>query len=184
MQTVVIILGVAATVITILTSVLGLLNWFRRRSRRLSGGGRIVARGLPADLQRGDASRFVRDVEGADGMILAPNQRFTKIWEIQNVGSVTWEGRFLQRVGAPSGPGLITSPSRIPIPITRPSQTVQLRVGIRAPGTEGTTTAQFKMVDGNGTMCFPDRYASGLFVTVNVVEREKPLAAADDPESP
>jgi hypothetical protein len=164
------VLTVVATIFGVVQGVEWLFMKYKGRRERLRGGGRVVGRAALPIREAGDASRFVRDVEGADGMVLAPNQRFTKVWEIQNVGSLVWEGRYLQRLGAPEGPGLIRSAARVPLPTTRPGETVQVRVEMEAPSTEGTTIARFKMVDKDGSLCFPDRYPEGLFVTVNVVE--------------
>lgn len=117
-----------------------------------------------------DASRFVRDVEFFDGTTVSPGQQFRKTWEIQNIGKVVWHRRYLQRIGANRGPGLVESPKRVPIKTTRPGEMVQISVILRAPSTEGTPTAKFKMADKDGNLYFPDRYPAGLFLTVNVVE--------------
>jgi len=177
MGTFLVILIAILSVLTAVATIFGVIQggeWlfmkYESRRDRLRGGGRVVGRAALPYQEPGDASQFVRDVEGADGMVLAPNQRFTKVWEIQNVGSVVWEGRYLQRLGAPEGPGLIRSPTRVPIPTTRPGKVAQIRVEMEAPSTEGTTIARFKMVDRDGNLCFPNRYPEGLFVTINVVE--------------
>ncbi|KAJ4795125.1 NBR1-like protein [Rhynchospora pubera] len=48
--------------------------------------------------------RLVRDVTIPTGTRLAPNTPFTKIWEIQNSGSVKWPyGILLSRIGASEG---------------------------------------------------------------------------------
>ena len=49
-----------------------------------------------AHHKRGDKSAFVRDVSYPDGALVLPGQRFLKTWELQNVGSVPWQGRWLQ----------------------------------------------------------------------------------------
>ena len=167
------VLGIAATIFGVVQGVEWLLAKLGRKEPKLGGKGRVVRRDKLATLDSSDASRFVRDIEFVDGTVVAPNARFRKRWEIQNVGSVTWQGRNLQRVGAPEGPGLIKSPVRVPIPTTRPGDVVQLTVELVAPSTEGTSTARFKMADKHGNLCFPDRYREGLFVTVNVVEESE-----------
>lgn len=181
------ILGIAATLFGVFQGVEWLLTKLRRQERRLGGKGRVVRRDDLTTLEPRDVSRFVRDIELVDGTVVSPNARFRKTWEIQNVGSVVWEGRYLERVGAPEGPGLIKSPVRAPVPTTRPGDVVQLTVELEAPSTEGTSTARFKMADKDGNLCFPNRYREGLFVTVNVVEeRDKSRATATkgDDEGP
>lgn len=166
------ILGIAATLFGVFQGIEWLITKLRWKERRmLRGKGRVVRRDGPTTLNQGDGSVFLRDIEFIDGTIVAPDERFRKTWEIQNVGSLVWEGRHLQRVGAPEGPGLLKSPVRIPIPTTRPGEVVQISVELQAPSTEGTSTARFKMTDKAGALCFADRYREGLFVTANVVHR-------------
>ncbi len=162
-------LGALATLFGVAQGVDWLATKYRK-PRALAGTARVIGEPAVPKLRSGDTSRFVRDVEGADGMIVAANQRFTKAWEIQNVGSVVWEGRYLQRLGASEGPGLIKSPASTRIPTTQPGQSVQLRIEMEAPSTEGTTVARFKMADKDGNLVFPDRYPEGVFVTVSVVK--------------
>jgi hypothetical protein len=113
-----------------------------------------------------DASEFVRDVTIPDGTIMKPGQDFEKVWEIQNVGKVVWKNRYLRREGACDGIGLMSSPERIPIPATKPGQTVQIRVPIKAPMIPATTSSVWRMVDKQGNKCFPDRYPLSCTITV------------------
>jgi hypothetical protein len=41
-----------------------------------------------------DRAEFVRDVTFADGSIIAPNAKFTKVWRLKNVGSCTWNTNY------------------------------------------------------------------------------------------
>ena len=45
--------------------------------------------------KRGDLSAFIGE-SIPDGTLVLYGQRFTKTWELQNVGRVPWENRFLQ----------------------------------------------------------------------------------------
>jgi DNA-binding XRE family transcriptional regulator len=68
----------------------------------------------------GDASTFVDDVTVPCGTEMPPYYEFKKIWRIRNSGTVPWVGRWLRRVGTPTGHGIPTSPYRVRILI--PSQ--------------------------------------------------------------
>lgn len=134
----------------------------------------------PAVLRRhpGDQSAFVRDVNFADGELVLPGQRFTKTWELQNVGKVPWEGRFLQcldeevvvttRCGEELriAQNLIPAQARVPVPFTEPGQLVQVSAEFTAPQAPGTVLSYWKSVFADGTLCFPK--ARGLWVKVRV----------------
>lgn len=126
---------------------------------------------LPNELsnQRQDRSEFVRDVTVPDGSVFQINEEFIKTWEIRNAGSVVWKSRWLRRVGACTGVGLIQSLEKVKIADTKPGQTVQVSIKLKAPELETTTTAFWKMTHADGQLCFPDRYAYGVFVTIHVV---------------
>ncbi len=126
-----------------------------------------------------DAAEFVRDVTIPDGTIIQANETFTKIWEIRNIGKTHWRGRFLKRIGSPSGPALISSPEIVPIPDTAPGASVQIAVQMRAPAYPTSTTVLWKMVDAKGELYFPDRYRYGLLCTVHVVEKSSLFGKSD-----
>jgi DNA-binding winged helix-turn-helix (wHTH) protein len=116
----------------------------------------------------GDRSRFVRDLTVPDGTIVKVNERFIKRWEIKNVGSVPWVGRFLARLGLTSGPGRLASPERVPIPTTRPGKSCVVEVELVAPRYPGSCYAEWKMVDALGRFCLPRQ--KGLYVSIDVTE--------------
>ncbi len=128
--------------------------------------------------QQGDRSAFVRDVSAPDGALVLPGQRFTKTWELQNAGSVPWEGRFLQCmdeevvVATRTGEtlhlahNLVPDQQRIPVPTTAPGATVQLSVDFTAPREPGTVLSYWKSVFPDGTLCFAD--SVGVWVKVRV----------------
>lgn len=140
-----------------------------------------VPSGLPEHAQalRGDQSAFVRDVSFADGEIVRPGQRFTKIWEMQNVGQVAWTDRYMHCmdeelvVQLRSGEtlrmaqNLTPAVCRFPVPTTLPGETVQLSVEFTAPLIPGTVLSYWKSHHADGSLCFPG--ASGLWVKVQVL---------------
>ena len=136
--------------------------------------------------QRGDQSAFVRDVTYPDGELVLPGQCFVKTWEVQNVGQVVWDKRYLQCmddeivVYSRSGDvmhlaqNLKPSVARIPVPLTRPGETVQLSVEFTAPALPCTVVSYWKTTFADGSPCIPN--ARGLWVKVVVTS----LAAATD----
>ncbi len=115
-----------------------------------------------------DRSRFVRDVPIPDGTIMPPGERFEKVWEIQNVGSVVWRNRHLRRIGACSGAGRITSDPLTAIPLTKSGALCLVRMRLTAPSDPGSYYAAWKMVDDKGDECLPRRRP--LFVSVDVLD--------------
>ncbi len=71
-----------------------------------------------------------------------------------------------------TGQELITSNRYIPIPDTKPGQIAEIRRSFRAQTYDCSSIAYFKMVDENGSLCFPDAHQLGLDVLVRV-ERDQ-----------
>jgi transcriptional regulator with XRE-family HTH domain len=143
---------------------------------------------LPARLERqyrerDDRSTFIADVTIPDGTVVAAGARFTKTWEVQNVGTVAWDGRLLRcmdeeilisRCAAqgPAEPRLVTdrlkpaAPS-IPVPYTPPGGIARMSVDFQAPVLPGTCVSYWKSFFADGTPCFPKLV--GLTCKVRVV---------------
>jgi hypothetical protein len=126
-----------------------------------------TARSADLPLVPGDDDRFVADVTIPDGTTVRVNQRFRKVWEVQNTGSVAWRGRYLQRQGLATGRGLCTSPDRVRVPDTPPGARLRIAVPFVAPQAPGSCQVSFTFTDAAGREFFPGK--GGLFVTVNVV---------------
>ena len=126
---------------------------------------------------KGDRSAFVQETI-PDGTLVLYGQRFSKTWELQNVGHVPWEDRYLQClddeivVYTLSGEKLRISDNlkpdvqRIPVPVTPPGALVKLTVEFTAPSMPGTFISYWKSVFEDGSLCFPS--AQGLSVKVRV----------------
>lgn len=133
------------------------------QERRRAGGKRPrLNRAIP-----GDASTFVGDTI-PHGTLMQPGQVFEKRWQVRNSGTVTWEGRRLERQGPLTGPGLITSQRYVAMPDTQVGEIVEISTVLKAPTYDCTSIAYFKMVDSLGQLCFPDTYTLGLDVLVRV----------------
>ncbi len=144
----------------------------------------LVFDGLPLAPQvkqrhkRGDQSAFIGE-SIPDGTLVLCGQRFIKTWELQNVGRVAWENRYLQcmddelividrRTGLPLtiNENLIPAVSRMPVPYTLPGSTVKLSIAFTAPRMPCTCISYWKSIFADGSLCFPK--AQGLSVKVRV----------------
>lgn len=145
----------------LLLSLLEVVDHNAEQERRRAGGHRPkMVRAVP-----GDASEFVDDTI-PHGTVMQPGEIFDKGWRVRNSGVVPWLGRQLERQGPLTGPGLITSPRHLPVPDTGPGEIAEVRAELKAPTYDCSSIAYFKMVDGDGALCFPESYQLGLDVLV------------------
>ena len=134
---------------------------------------RISGRKKQPPAVPGDASSFVDDTIPS-GSLMAPGEVFIKSWRIRNSGTVPWHGRRLERQGPVTGPGLIASQEYVSIPDTEPGEIAEISAPLKAPTYDCSSIAYFKMVDREGSLCFPDSYQLGLDVLV-MVRGQPPL---------
>lgn len=140
-----------------------------RRRNRLNS--QHLVTGLAPAASLDDASEFIAETV-PDGSFYGPGERFEKIWTIQNHGGCEWRDRHLTRIGIAAGPGLITTPEKVLLPLVAPGDTIVVSVPCVAQFVQGTSLAAFKMTDREGRLFFPySRYSVGLQVQVTVVDR-------------
>jgi transcriptional regulator with XRE-family HTH domain len=132
----------------------------RRRGRRATG----------RDAAAADDSSTFLDQTLPHGQLMKPGEVFEQTWRIRNSGTVSWVGRRLERQGPATGPGLITSLRFWRVTDTEPGGIATVAVPLKAPTYACTSIAYFKMVDGDGRLCFPDRFQLGLDVLVSVAD--------------
>lgn len=119
-----------------------------------------------APLIPGDRSVLLSDLSVPDGTEIPTGTVFTKTWEFRNAGTVAWVGRYLRREGSfGDGDGCVT-PDRVPIPETRPGETVRVSVEVRAPDQPGYCQVYWKMVDAKGRLLLPGVRAVYFFVEI------------------
>lgn len=130
----------------------------------------------------GDGTSFIADVTYPDNSNVPVNQKFIKIWQIQNVGDVAWEDRAficvdeppICNLNLPKGVkqpplhlGLIPTQRKVPIPFTKPHQTAQIVVEFTTPTHPCNVMSYWKMVNAENELCFPNLL--GLYCHVNVI---------------
>jgi transcriptional regulator with XRE-family HTH domain len=128
---------------------------------------------------RGDKSIFLADVTIPDGTVVLAGSTFTKTWEVQNMGTVAWEGRELRcmdeevlittRQGEEMrvSEGLRPAAMSIPVPFTPAGGVVTLSVDFTAPDLPCTCVSYWKSFFADGTPCFPE--SVGLTCKVRVL---------------
>ncbi len=96
---------------------------------------------------------FISDITIPDGVEIPPGSIFTKIWEIQNNGSCTWDKTYsVAFTGEGSSLG-----ADIPAPIladgkVEPGETVRISYELTAPDQFGMYNSDWKLLDGNGDL--------------------------------
>jgi transcriptional regulator with XRE-family HTH domain len=136
------------------------------RDRRTRRNPLLIARQARYPLE-GDAASFISEAP-PDGSTIPCGTTFTKTWTIRNSGTVSWQGRRLRRIGPTTGPWVLTSERFTVIPDTEPGQAVTISVPVHTPQMETAAVAQWKMVDEDDLLYFPDRYSVGLALYVLV----------------
>lgn len=131
-------------------------------------------------IHRYDGNSLIRDITMPDNSQVLVGEYFVKTWLIQNIGEEVWKNRYYRCVDdeleissktalLPPLPrqGLKPDQTILPIPETKPDQTLEISVGFTAPDYPATILSYWKMFDENGAMCFPE--VEGLSCLVRVI---------------
>ena len=119
-----------------------------------------------------DQVKFVKDVTIPDDMNLAPGEKFTKTWRLQNAGSCPWTIGYLlyfesgDSMGAPASLELTSE-------TIQPGDTVDVSIDMIAPQEPGAYQGNWKIrnVKGDGFGVGP--YSKAFWVKINVVEESE-----------
>ena len=131
----------------------------------------------PKEIAERRDTGFVGDITFPDNSLVKTGQRFEKVWEVQNLGTLPWQGCSLKCLDAedimldagpkPVSVGLVPEQRLVPIPTVNPGGTIRISVVFTAPSVPATVYSYWKMVDDQGQFCFPSR--TGLYCLVRVV---------------
>lgn len=95
--------------------------------------------------------QFIRDVTIPDLTWMRPEQPFTKIWEIQNTGSCTWDSSYSVVYGDSGGTFGASASKALPNVPVNPGGKVQIAIGFTAPNTDGEYTSVWKLQPDGGS---------------------------------
>lgn len=99
-----------------------------------------------------DAATYVADITIPDDTILQPGEKFTKTWEIKNIGTCTWTTAY-SLIYAPdlSGAAALGEPSSKNLTESvPPGKTTKISVALVAPATAGTYRSDWIMRNASG----------------------------------
>jgi len=116
-----------------------------------------------------DMVEFVDDVTVPDNTEMLPGQEFIKTWRLQNAGTCTWTTQYsLVFIDGDQMNGI--SPSPLVGSIT-PGGTVDISIGLKAPGTAGTYRGDWELRNANGVnFGLGTDAADPFYVQIKVVE--------------
>jgi len=116
-----------------------------------------------------DQVKFVKDVTIPDDMDLAPGEKFTKTWRLQNAGSCPWTIGYLLYFESGDSMGALAS-LELTSETIQPGDTVDVSVDMIAPQEPGAYQGNWKIrnVKGDGFGVGPSFRA--FWVKINVVE--------------
>lgn len=116
-----------------------------------------------------DQVKFIKDVTIPDEMDLAPGERFTKTWRIQNSGSCPWTIGYLlyfesgEIMGGPSSQGLTGE-------TIQPGDSMDVSVELTAPLETGSYQGNWKLRNVKGDGFGVGEFSKAFWVKINVVE--------------
>ena len=94
--------------------------------------------------------KFIRDVTIPDETWMRPEQEFTKIWEVQNTGSCSWDAGYSIVYGDSGGMLGASASKSMPSTPVDPGEKVQIAIAFTAPDSDGIYTSVWRMQDGSG----------------------------------
>jgi transcriptional regulator with XRE-family HTH domain len=136
------------------------------------------AKGL---LKQDDAIVFNADITIPDHTVVRGGEAFRKVWEVQNVGQVTWRGRRLiradqqyiisrARAGGALDPmtqaHLLSIEQEVRIPDTPPGACVRLEMDFAAPRENCSVASVWRIHCKDGTPCYDASFFLQVIVTV------------------
>ena len=110
-------------------------------------------------------SKYIADVTITDGTVMKPNEKFQKVWRIQNTGTCKWDegfGLVLWAGPAMNGTAIYFSGKDKPV---EPNGIVDLGIYMVAPAQPGEHTAHWTMIDDQGKT-----FGGDLTVAIKVVK--------------
>jgi hypothetical protein len=115
-----------------------------------------------------DRAKFVDDITIPDGTVVAPGKVFTKTWELENVGSCTWNSNyavvFANEGNAMNGPAA----KQFTTGTVAPGERVKVSIDLTAPSTPGDYRGYWKLRNASGTTFGTGPSDSAFYVDIKV----------------
>jgi len=123
-------------------------------------------------------AQFMADISIPDGMIMLPGTKFTKTWQIKNIGSCPWDTS--HRLYLQSGDGLSTI-TTFPLPRTvNPGDVINLSVEMTAPEAEGIYTGYWRIATPYGGSFGVGVTDTSLIAKITVAKKPEDAVAVTD----
>ena len=116
-----------------------------------------------------DQAGFVDDVNVPDGSTLAAGTSFTKTWRLKNTGTCTWTTDYalvFSSGNSMDGPTSMKLPGSV-----QPGQTIDLPVGLKAPGEPGAYRGYWKLRNAAEVLFGVGPQADTFYVDIKVVAK-------------
>ncbi len=101
----------------------------------------------PTPLSCADKAQFVTDVTVPDGTTFAPNQTFSKVWRLKNIGTCTWNTGYNLTFISGNNMGAGDTPLTQSV---APGATVDAAINMTAPGTTGPYRGYWELKNSSG----------------------------------
>lgn len=112
-------------------------------------------------------AQFVADISAADGTQFWPNETFTKVWRLKNIGTCTWNSNYAVVF---AGGDQLGGPSAANLGVTvDPGATVDIILSMKAPSGNGTYTGYWQLRTSNGTWFGLGTSGSSFTANIQVV---------------
>ncbi len=102
---------------------------------------------VPTPLSCADKAQFVTDVTVPDGTTFAPNQTFTKVWRLKNIGTCTWNTSYSLTFISGDSMGAGDTPLTQSV---APRATIDASINMTAPGTPGSYRGYWELKNSSG----------------------------------
>jgi hypothetical protein len=105
---------------------------------------------IPTGITCTDRATFVQDVTFPDNTVVQPGKTFEKVWRLRNNGTCTWTTAY--KLVFHSG-HTMGAPASVPIAVdVAPGKTVDLKVSMVAPATDGTYRGNWMLSNTAGAL--------------------------------
>jgi uncharacterized protein YkwD len=126
-----------------------------------------------------NSAAFVADLTVPDNSIIGAGETFTKTWRISNTGTCIWASDYVLTYYSENRMG---APNAVPLEITRPGESIDISVELKAPNNPGKYRGNFVIKNPQG-LIMQMNSDSRLWLIINVANTA-PTASTTTNTSP